>query len=318
MKRLLARHLKLQHLRVIAGIERHGSLRQAALALGLSQPALTRTLHEIELLVGAPLFERSTRGVTPNARGARLLASARRILTELAELDQDLGDASAADEWVAVGALPAAAVGLLPGVLQRMRGKAPASRLRVLQGQTEELLTALSTGEVDLVVGRVYPTPTADAFDRQVLYQDAVAVLARASHPLFAAGGDPLEGLQRYPLALPSRTRAGATEIDVVLKRFATPPLVQVESNSLPLVRELLLTSDMLTVMPRMMLAGDLLRGAVREIAVLPVEGGRPCGLITRRHARLGPTAQHFISALRAELALLDAPPVTANSAPHS
>ena len=67
MKRYLQQRLKFRHLRVVDAILSHDSILQAAKSLGLSQPALTKSLHEIEEIVGARLFERHGRGVTANA-----------------------------------------------------------------------------------------------------------------------------------------------------------------------------------------------------------------------------------------------------------
>ncbi|MCY7318138.1 MAG: LysR family transcriptional regulator, partial [Ramlibacter sp.] len=84
-ERLITR-LRFRHLRLIAELERGGSLRAAAQALNLTQPALSKALGELEGAFGFPLFTRTARGVTPTAQGQRVLRGAGMLLSELAHL----------------------------------------------------------------------------------------------------------------------------------------------------------------------------------------------------------------------------------------
>jgi LysR family transcriptional regulator, pca operon transcriptional activator len=304
----LARRLKLQHLRVIAAIADKGSLLQAAAALRLTQPAITRSLHEIEIIIGGRLFQRHKRGVLATDLGERLVFTAQRVLAELCACESAIQSVLGEDNLVlSVGALPAAAVGIVPGVIARLQAQSAKVQVRIVQGQTDELLAALATADLDLVAGRLYVPETPDQFERTALYEDIVTVLARADHPAFGESG-PLESrLRHYPVALPARTPFAAEEIDEFVQRFELRQSVYLESNSIPLIRELLLTSDAVTIVPRMMFAGDLMRGALREIIALKARGGRPCGIIRRRDSSLSVAAARFAEAMRAHLVGLSA-----------
>ena len=103
-----------------------GSLLKAATALNLTQPALSKTLHEAEDIAQAKLFDRHPRGMKPTAAGTTVIETARRILAELKRLDEQLdviGDPSKGA--LALGVLPVAASGVLPGALSRMRAQHP-------------------------------------------------------------------------------------------------------------------------------------------------------------------------------------------------
>jgi LysR family pca operon transcriptional activator len=318
----LSRRLKLQHLRIVAAIAEKGSLLKGAAALGLTQPALTRALHEIETIVGSSLFERHVRGTIATPMGQRLVETAQRVLAELKDCERGI-DARRGEEHavVSAGALPAAAVGVVPGAVARLHERAPKVKVRIMQGQTDELLGVLATADLDLVVGRLYMPQVAEQFERTVLYEDAVVVLARESHPIFQERSDPLPLLNRYPMVLPAATRATSAEVDDFVQRFKLQQSIYLESNSFPLIRELLISSNAITIVPRMIFAGDMTRGALKEVAVVPIRGGCPCGIVQRRDASLGPAASLFADALRSyvrELELIAAPRSRRSRAPSS
>ena len=163
--RHLDQRLRLHLLRAVEAIERHRSLQKASVALGVSQPALTKSLHELEDILQLRLFDRHSRGVHATEAAAVFGRSARRVLAELRRLDEELDVLSAPGSGVvALGALPVAAAGVLPGVLTRLKADHPAIRVRLREGRTEELVPLLASGEIDLIVGRLYRTRAAGRF----------------------------------------------------------------------------------------------------------------------------------------------------------
>ncbi|GAB3476478.1 LysR family transcriptional regulator [Amycolatopsis cihanbeyliensis] len=110
--------LEIRHLKVLTTIADHGSITKAAPILGVSQPSLTAQLRRIEQAMGSPLFERSRNGIAPTAFGRTVLAKARAVLTEMADLriQQGPSDEDRAAE-LRLGALPGP---LLPVVLPRI------------------------------------------------------------------------------------------------------------------------------------------------------------------------------------------------------
>ncbi|MCZ8150521.1 MAG: LysR family transcriptional regulator, partial [Roseomonas sp.] len=89
-RRYLDQRLKLPLLRVADALDAHGSLLKASSALGVGQPALTRSLQELEEIVGARMFERHARGVRPTEAGVVVIRLARRVLAELRRADEEL------------------------------------------------------------------------------------------------------------------------------------------------------------------------------------------------------------------------------------
>ncbi len=305
----LAQRLKLRHLKVVLAIAEHRSLSRASYALGISQPALTKTLHDAEEAIGTRLFDRLPRGVIPTAFGEVVLVRAQAILSELAQLGEELAEVAGGGAGkIAVGVLPAAGAGLLPGCLTRLRHSHAGLGVRVVEAMTRELLPMLAAGDIDVVLGRLYAPEAPDEFRREPLYQEPIAVLARSGHPVFAQATPAAADLARFGMALPSSAQRLGRDVEEALMSMGVPlSVTAVRSTSLSLIRELLHQSDVLTVLPPLMLAGDLLRGSVRMVPIDVPTPPRPAGLITLRHRPRTPGTEALAGAVAAEIARLRA-----------
>ena len=294
-RRYLDQRLRLNHLRAVDAIATHRSLLKASAALGLSQPALSKNVQELEATLQLRLFERHARGMTPTEAGTKTIAAARRILAELRRLDAELDLLSQpGGGTVALGALPVAATGVLPGALTRLKASHPEIRVRLQQGRTEELLPLLASGEIDMIVGRLYAPAVPDGFVREPLWTEPISILARADHTL-----------RRHDLVLPTVTQRVGQEIETLLAALGLAPAASVRSSSYGFIREMLLGTDLISVMPRLMMAGDLVRGALRVVR-LPIEApDRQAGLILPRGGATPPAGHAFIACLRAFVAEL-------------
>jgi LysR family pca operon transcriptional activator len=305
-RRYLDQRLRLHLLRAVDAIETHRSLLKASAGLGLSQPALSKSLQELEETLQLRLFDRHPRGVTPTEAGSVVVSSARRILAELRRLDEELDLLSRPDGGtVALGALPVAAAGVLPGTLTRLKETHPEIRVRLQQGRTEELLPLLASGEIDLIVGRLYAPQVPDGFEREPLWTEPISILARAQHPLFAVGRMSIEELRRYDLVLPTVTQRVGQEIETLLSALGLTPTSSLRSSSYGFIREMLHGTDLLSIMPRLMMAGDLLRGTLRVVPLPITAEDRHAGLILPRGRPLPPAGRLFVTCLRSYMAEL-------------
>jgi LysR family pca operon transcriptional activator len=306
-RRYLDQRLKFSLLRVAHALDVHGSLLKASAALGLSQPALSRSLAELEAIVDARLFERHARGVRPTEAGVVLIRLARRVLAEIGRAEDSLDALGAAGGGtVAVGVLPVAAVGVLPGALIRLKAAHPGLKVRLHQGRMEDLLPLLAAREIDLVVGRLYAPGVPDGHARETLWEEPISILARAGHPVFERGGPvTAEILRRYDLALPTVSQRVGQEIDQLLALLGLAPDAALRSSSYGFIREMLLATDHISVMPRSMMVGDLLRGTLRVVPLPVPAPPRPAGLVLPADPPPSPAVAAFIEALRAYAAEL-------------
>ena len=298
--RYLDQRLRLSMLRAVDALESHRSILKASAVLGLTQPALTKSLHELEDILRARLFDRHSRGVRPTEVGLAFVRTARRILAELRRLDEELDQlASPTGGTVALGALPVAASGVLPGALVRLRATHPDIKVRLQQGRTEDLLPLLAAGEIDLIVGRLYGPAMPDGFARETLWTEPISILARAAHPLFAEAVT-VDALRRYDLILPTVTQRVGQEIEHVLALLGLSAPGSMRSSAHGFTREMLHATDALAVMPRLMMAGDLLRGTLKVVPLPIPAPDRPAGLILPRDRPLPPAGHAFVACLRA------------------
>jgi LysR family transcriptional regulator, pca operon transcriptional activator len=298
-RRHLDQRLKLSLLRAVDAIEIEGSLVKASVTLGISQPALTKNLQELEGILQVRLFDRHSRGIIATPQGEVFIRAARRILADLRRLEEDLDEyISPSSGTVAVGALPVAAAGVLPSVIARLRTSHPNIKIRLQQGRTTDLVPFLASGELDIIVGRLYEPALPDGFKREALWSEPIAIFARSEHPIFSDAVS-VESLRRYDLILPTVGQRVGEEIEHLLERLGLEPTAPLRSSSYDFIREVLCATDSISIMPCLMLLGDLLRGALRT-ASLPIPApARPAGIILPRDRLASPTTRAFVQCLR-------------------
>lgn len=308
MNRHLDQRLKLRHFRIIEAVSQHSSLLRASAALSLAQPALTRSIHEIEEILGLRLYERHAKGVRETPFGEALAATAKNILSELKLLDSKL-DQLTRDSClvVNVGVLPVAAVGIMPGVVTLLSDKRGDLQVQISQGLSEQLIPELIAGNLDLIVGRLYDPPSPDGLKREVLYHEPISLMAQPGHPIFDGPGPTVERLSKTKLVLPTVASRLGREIDQLLTDMGIDLAAPIRSSSLGFIRELIQNGEFVGIMPRLTLAADLLRGSIK-LASLPVPApSRPAGIIYRGDRPLPPSAVSLIDALRQYTETIDA-----------
>lgn len=305
MARYLEQRLKIRHLRVIDAIEQHKSILRASQALQISQPALTRTLQEVEEIIGGELFVRHSRGMQVNDVGMLATAGARKLLVTLREMEDELGRlVDRQRRVIRVGALPVAAHGLLPAVLASASGLAARLHIELIEGRTDQLLPALARGEIDVIVGRLYPPAIPDDFVRRVLYHEPISLIARTDHPLFAQSAPTPDDVRAFPLVLPAVSTLMEHDVRALLDAIGLVPDDAIQSSSVGFMRELLLSGNFVTAMPRILVAGDLARGLLRILPIPLPPHDRPAGLMYR--SELGAAGSMLLAEISGELARLE------------
>lgn len=300
MSRQLLQRLKLRMLRAVDSVERHKSVLKAAAELGITQPALTRTLHEVEEIFGGRIFERHSRGMTVTPFGDVVCASVRRVLSQISRIDHDLDRFSAGDTRITrIGALMPAAVGIVPDLLIDLREQSPELHVQVIQGSMEELIPMLADGLVDVVVGRLFPPTEPDEFVRELLYFEPFYLIARTGHPLQANPKPTPQDIAAYRIVMPHMSKPVEKEVNVALSVLGLSGRVEIRDAPLPFLREILHTSDHLLISPSMSIAGDIKRGTLRCLDFKVPGPPRSAGVLFRNDVPLSMVTQMFIGALR-------------------
>lgn len=187
--------VKMHHLRLVATIAEHGSLTSAARVLGLTQPALSHQLRDLELRLRAPLFERTTRRMVLTPAGEQLAHIAGRVLSQVDAFERQVidGEFSVARGTVRLATECYTAYYWLPSVLRDFRDRWPNVELRMAPEHTSSPVAALRAGALDLAL--VYHR-TADRRIRfEPLFDDEVVVVTAPTHRFAGAEYMPIDAL---------------------------------------------------------------------------------------------------------------------------
>lgn len=301
--------LKLSHLRLVAAIAQHGQIQLAAQALTLTQPAASRTLAEIEKMVGGQLFERHPRGMTATPLGAVLVRRAHTMLMEMQDLSHELHQQrEGLSGLVQAGAVTGPAVGCLVPAVRALKAASPHVELRIDVGPSIQLMRGLEEGDYDFIIGRLLPDSDAEAFQIFPGKIERVRCLVRKDHPLAGRRHVPLAALTRHPWIIQERGTPIRQAVEAAfIGKGLTVPADVVATSSLVLMMALLTDSDMIAPMSvevaRMIEAnssGDL---APLDLDI-PIEVA-PYHIITRRDRRLSPAAHRFYRLVLEEMTRL-------------
>lgn len=238
--------LKIAQMRLIAAIADRGQLQAAAEEMALTQPAASRMLAEIERMIGAPLFARHARGMTPTDMGRLLARRARLVAAEMQDLEREVIELRQGLSGMArVGSVTGPAVAYLTPAIRRLRRAAPQVEVRVDVAPSTVLLRALAEGELDFMIGRLLPE--SDPADYTVLpgRPEPISFLVRRGHPLEGRQGLGLAELAGYEWVIQERGTPIRTAVEAALAREGLDmPRGVVATSSLLVMVALLAQSD--------------------------------------------------------------------------
>lgn len=289
--------MKLSTLKALAAAIEEGSLRGAARQVGVSQPALTKMIRELELELGAPLLVRTSKGVLPTAQGKalheRVIKATRELGAAVDEIRQ-LGGQMVGE--LNIGAVPLAVMLLIPETLRTFGRDFPDIRLRVSEELYIAQLQRLRAGEVDIAVGGIPVGLSSGEFVVEQLMTTSMVVVVRKGSPLAR-----VKSLQQLAQAKWVYTGAsndsGYAKLLFESHGLPPPPVGAVVNSTLALL-SLVTNGDFVGLMPRQIALHPM---AAMYLSIVPVaEEGLPLavGAMVRRDAVLSPVIRHFIAHL--------------------
>ncbi|MDM0066877.1 LysR substrate-binding domain-containing protein [Variovorax sp. J31P207] len=239
----LQSRLKLRHLALLQSIQRNQTLSRVALELRLSQPAITKSLHEIEDIFMAPLFTRTRRGLVPTPSGEAALHYA---LVSLAELEAASKILTAIDTGlsgrVRIGMTPHVPEALLSASVTHLLGQSPRVAVMTKEGTTDELVAALGARELDCVIGRSLHAHTDIQILQEAIYQQVPCLLV-PTHSRARLSRGPLDWRRLAALDWimpPPNTPMRRTFNAIFLGAGVAPPAPMVETSSLRTIEAVL------------------------------------------------------------------------------
>lgn len=290
---------QLMHLSMIAD---HGSFSRAAAALNISQPALSNSMAQLERSVGARVLERGRQGAKLTDVGAALVRHARALQSQLAHAAEEAHLKALGGEGpLKIGVTPVTAANLVPQALGRLHRETPNISVSILEGVLDEAMTALHSGEVDIVVGPVAVYPASQDLVEETLVNDPLGIVMRAQHPLAKRRSLSLRNLRDVSWALPSERSAFRRQLEALFITAGVQwPTLCLTTNSMTALKSIVMSSDAVTIMPSRLLALECKARRLVCISLRDTGNERTLGMTWLRRRGLSPLAERFVAILRA------------------
>lgn len=286
-------------------VARLRSVVKAADQLNISQPAASKTIQELEQILGDDLFDRSKRNLflTPFGEVFYRYAS-----TSVSALRQGLDVARGSQEAtiVRVGALPTVSARILPDAVKAFTGAGSGVHTRVITGPNDYLLSLLRNGDVDFVIGRMADPEVMMGLSFEHLYSERVVMAVRPEHPLLAERRFTLSMIEQYQTLMPTPSSVIRRLVDRMLMAHGITHLRdEVETVSTAFGRAYVRNTDAIWIISEGVVAVDVAEG---QLALLPVDSSEtvgPVGLTTRTDTQSTLAADSLKQAVRDAAALL-------------
>lgn len=305
--RRIERRVSLRDLRVLVSVIEAGSMGKAAKLLATSQPAISRSIADLEHAFGVRLLDRSAFGVEPTLYGRALLSRGVAMFDELGQGIKDIGylaDPSVGE--LIVAASIAVAEGFVCDVMSSLAQRHPRLTFQVLASDTTTAYQALLDRRVDLAVIHAIDAIPPEHLDVETLLLDPHVVVAGAGNPLTRRRRLKLSDVVDEPWAFPPPGSPYASVVAVAFRanRLATPPAAI--TSTLPVRTTLLATGRFLSMVPRIVMQFAPKNQLLRTLPIDLPETVKPLALVTLKNRTLNPVAGLFAQQLRATAKRLD------------
>jgi DNA-binding transcriptional LysR family regulator len=304
---LIGRRLKLQDLRIFMAVVQAGSMNKAAAHLNTSQPAVSRSITELEATIGARLLDRRHQGVEPTEYGRALLNCGIAIFDDLRQGLKNiefLADPTAGE--VRIGSTAFLAASFVSAVVDQLSRRYPHMLFDMVAGETETLHRELSERNVDLLIVREFGPIADERLDFEFLFDDSFVVAAGAQNQWVRRRRTSLADLVNEPWVLPPPESAiGSVAMEAFRASALDFPRRSVVA-ALPEIRiSLLTTGRFLTIFPTSVLKLPNKRSDIRVLPVKVPVSRVPVGIVTLKNRTLSPVARLFIDSAREVAKLL-------------
>ena len=297
---LFSQRIRLRHLHTFVAVAQQGTLGRAAETLNLSQPALSKTLNELEQLTGTRLFERGRLGAQLTLVGEQFLTHAVKVLDALNTAGQALNRKEGLNnDVVRIGALPTAALGILPTVIGQFHKQQKDITLQVATMNNTMLLAGLKSGEIDIGIGRMSDPELMSGLNYELLFLESLKLVVRPGHPLLQETVT-LSRVMEWPVVVSPKGTIPRQNAETLLQSQGCKiPAGCIETLSASLSRQLTVDYDYIWFVPSGAVKDDRRRGLLTALPVPTQGAGEPIGILTRVDATFSSGAQTLLSAIR-------------------
>ena len=298
--------MKIRHLQCFQEVARLGHVGRAADQLAVTQPAVSKTLRELEDILSVRLFARTRKGLELTPAGELFRHHAASGLVSLQQaIDSVAKGRERGDTAIRVGALPTVAVRIMPRAVQDLVRAWPDATVNLVSGPNRFLLERLKGRELDVVVGRLAEPEQMTGLAFEQLYSERLALVVRPGHPLLL-GGDParpfdLRRIAGHAVVMPTREDITRGAVDRLLIASGVAALERrVETVSSDFSRAFLKQTDAVWIISHGVAALDLASGDLVELPADTSDTKGPVGMTTRADERPSPAIVAFMGVVRA------------------
>jgi LysR family transcriptional regulator, pca operon transcriptional activator len=247
--------IKFRHLQCFMAVAESGSLQKAAGRLAITQPAVSKTLKELEGLLSVQLFERGRRGAVLTPPGIAFSRHAGASVSALRDAVASVAPCGGGvGATLAIGLLPTVVACIAMPLLRELDAANSPTSLRLVTGSNPDLLTRLRERDIDLVIGRFAEPAQMAGLSFEHLYADPLVLAVRPGHPLASAKHSPpdlLARLRDFTLILPMAGTAIRQAADnFLLARGLGAARRTIETLSVDLARDHTAASDAIWFVP--------------------------------------------------------------------
>ncbi|WP_432731143.1 LysR family transcriptional regulator [Variovorax sp. W6] len=298
---LFASILNGRRLAVIASLAEKRNMPAVAREFGITQPAISSALKDLESGLGVTLFNRNARGLSATPAGEIVAFYFRRVLSELRHIGPDIAASEGTLQGrVVVGALPLGRTQILPLAIASLLERHPRLHVATVESPYDVLAASLRSGDIDFILGALRTAGEAKDLQQEPLFEDRISVIARAGHPLARAKRIDFRMLREARWTL---SRPGSPSRELLERFFSDarqePPVPAVETGDLAVLRSLLLESDMLTAISAHQLRYEIRDGSLVVLDFPLEETQREIGLSQRQGAFPSPGARALMEEIR-------------------
>jgi DNA-binding transcriptional LysR family regulator len=297
-----SRRIKLRQLNVLLSVMQWGSMARAADHLSVSQPVVSKTIAELESLLGVSLFNRTSQGVEPTIYGSALARRSTGIFndlrTSIGELEA-LADPSGGE--LRIGTTEPMAAGFVSRIVSELLLNHPRVRLHIILGDPPMLQEReLRDREIDLMIGRLPNDTAADHTLLEVLLWERAFVVAGIEHRLAHRRKIKLSDLMAESWCLPPPQSFPGSLIGRAFQAGGLGlPRTAVSVHSIQMQNALLATGRFITILPETMMHISAQRLGIKALPVaLPIER-TPVAIVTLKDREIPPVGRLFIERAR-------------------
>jgi LysR family pca operon transcriptional activator len=292
--------IKLRHVSCVLEVARQQGVVAASEVLGLSQPAVSKSIAELESLLGIALFDRSGRKLVLNQAGEMFVRHAMTAAAALRQGIEGLDPSLAERNVVRLGALPTVEVRVVPRAVAKFAESSIACRVHVESGPSGHLLRLLRDGDLDFIVGRLSSPEAMRGLAFEQLYSEQLHFAVRPSHPLARRRGLTYRELESLTMLMPPQNAIIRPIVDSLFIAVGMGELRQVvETVSNSFARVYALENDAIWIVSRSVVISDIDAGELVALDVDTSSTHGPVGITTRANEEFSVFAKAMMDAVR-------------------